>query len=211
MEVPTATGIELTDLALSARRLRPLRRAGSAQALEREVSARELARLIWEQGRLVADPPPWLAKRQRAEPADAYVLVGEDGELVLPVSYIRRSLPGRGPTPASTAPGSLSSPARAATIARPRAKRPVGAQSAPEEHDRGGDDDPAGTVANDHCAADRAACSPEAPAPEPEPQRERAPGAATPLNRDRERDPAPEQAGRGSLTRRQSWRATDRH
>ncbi len=84
MEVPTATAIELTDLELSAHacdryveRIRP--------ALEREVGARELARLIWEQGRLVADPPSWLAERQRAEPADAYVLVGDDGELVLPV------------------------------------------------------------------------------------------------------------------------------
>ena len=95
MEVPTATGIELTDLELSAHacdryveRIRP--------ALEREAGARELARLIWEQGRLVADPPAWLAERQRAEPADAYVLVGDDGELVLPVRTSGRPLPGRG-------------------------------------------------------------------------------------------------------------------
>ena len=94
MEVPTATAIELTDLELSAHacdryveRIRP--------ALEREAGARELARLIWEQGRLVADPPGWLAERQRAEPADAYVLVGDDG-LVLPVRKLRRPLPGPG-------------------------------------------------------------------------------------------------------------------
>jgi hypothetical protein len=82
METLTATGIELADLELSAHacaryveRIRP--------ALERDAAARELARLIWEQGRIVADPPAWLAERQRAEPADAYVLVGD--ELVLPL------------------------------------------------------------------------------------------------------------------------------
>jgi hypothetical protein len=82
VEALTATEIELADLELSAHacdryveRIRP--------ALERESGARELARLICEQGRLVADPPGWLAERQRAEPADAYVVVGDD--LVLPV------------------------------------------------------------------------------------------------------------------------------
>jgi len=79
-----ATDLELADLELSAHacgryheRIRP--------ALEREAAAGELARLIWEQGRVVADPPGWLAERQRAERADAYVVVGDDDGLVLPV------------------------------------------------------------------------------------------------------------------------------
>jgi hypothetical protein len=82
MEALTATGIELAELELSphacdryVERIRP--------TLEREAAPRELARLVWEQGRVLADPPAWLADRQRAEPADAYVLVGD--ELVLPV------------------------------------------------------------------------------------------------------------------------------
>jgi hypothetical protein len=46
-------------------------------ALSVDAAARELERLMAEQGLIKLEPPRWVADRMRAEPADFYVLIGD--------------------------------------------------------------------------------------------------------------------------------------
>jgi hypothetical protein len=86
-ELRSDRSLELAEVALSPHacdryreRVRP--------TLARAAAKRDLERLIAAEGRIVPEPPAWLAERQRVEDADAYVLVGDD--LVLPVRVCGR-------------------------------------------------------------------------------------------------------------------------